>query len=96
MNSYMSESSVSQISRLVDIIQKLMHDYFKTSEIAEKIYQISWITSDKLSSWTEQLWYLEMIHQLLFSEKCSCDFKHEVLEHILFLLDHNFWQQQWL
>jgi len=30
-----------------------------------------------------------MTHQLLFSEKYSCDFKYEVLEHILFLLDHN-------
>ena len=91
MSSCVFESSVSWVSRLIDVIWELMHDYSEISEIAEKIYQISWITSDKLSSWTEQLWYLEMIHQLLFSEKCSCDFKHEVFEHILFLFDHNFW-----
>ena len=46
----MSENSISQISRLVDVIWKSVHDYFKAFEIAEKIYQISWIVSDKLSS----------------------------------------------
>ena len=67
-----------------------MHDYSETSEIAREIYQINWIASDELSSWIKQLWYLEIIHQLLFSEKYSCDFKYEVFEHILFFLDHNF------
>ena len=37
----MFENFVSQISKLIDMIQKSVHDYFKAFEIAEKIYQIN-------------------------------------------------------
>ena len=58
----MFENSVSWISRLIDVIWRLMHDYSEASEIVRKIYQINWIASDELSLWIKQLWCLEIIH----------------------------------
>ena len=58
----MSENSVLWISRLIDVIQESVHDYFKASEIVEEIYQINWIASDELFSWIEQLWYFKIIY----------------------------------